>query len=407
MIYVKELRKLKTAAIWDKEEFAALEENAAIIMRTIKHKTDNGESNLSPISGILKRIVVGSVRVKAHVVSADEREGGLRNLLNFGHSIGHAIEGILTPQILHGECVAIGMVKEAELARYLGVLRPGVVSRLVKCLTSYQLPVSLDDRRIRKLSAGKLCPVEQLISIMAVDKKNDGRKKKIVLLSAIGKTHEAKASVVSDRDIKVILSPGIEVSPQESKVPHVSCTPPGSKSVSNRALVLAALGSGPCRIKNLLHSDDTEVMLTALASLGGASYSWEEEGEVLVVNGKGGALSASPTELYLGNAGTASRFLTTVATLAEPSSVSATVLTGNARMKQRPIGPLVKSLRATGVQIDYLENEGCLPLRVAASGGFAGGEIKLSATVGFRFGPYGMEGELIFARYLHNTYHPF
>ncbi|KAI9710849.1 MAG: hypothetical protein M1812_007301 [Candelaria pacifica] len=376
---------IKTAAIRDQEEFAALEGNADIIMRTIKNKASDGQSNLSPIYDILKRIVVGSVRVKAYVVSADEREGGLRNLLNFGHSIGHAIEGILTPQILHGECVAIGMVKEAELARYLGVLKPGVVSRLVKCLTSYQLPVSLDDRRIRKLSAGKVCPVEQLISIMAVDKKNDGQKKKIVLLSAIGETHEQKASVVADRDIKAILSAGIEVSPEACISSNVSCTPPGSKSVSNRALVLAALGSGPCRITNLLHSDDTEVMLTALASLGGASYSWEEKGEVLVVNGEGGALRASPTELYLGNAGTASRFLTTVATLARPSSVSATVLTGNARMKQRPIGPLVKSLRATGAEINYLEKEGCLPLKVAASGGFAGGEIKLGATVSSQY----------------------
>ncbi len=70
---------------------------------------------LSDVKDVLKRIVVGSVRVKAEVVSADEREGGLRNLLNFGHSIGHAIEGILTPQILHGECVSIGMVSEAEV----------------------------------------------------------------------------------------------------------------------------------------------------------------------------------------------------------------------------------------------------------------------------------------------------
>ena len=59
-------------------------------------------------------------------------------------------------------------------------------------------------------------------------------------------------------------------------------------------------------------------MLNALEKLGAATFSWEEEGEVLVVNGKGGKITASPSELYLGNAGTASRFLTTVATLATP-----------------------------------------------------------------------------------------
>jgi pentafunctional AROM polypeptide len=84
-------------------------------MKAIQSSPTYDDSRLSDVEGVLKRIVVGSVRVKAEVVSADEREGGLRNLLNFGHSIGHAIEGILTPQILHGECVSIGMVLEAEV----------------------------------------------------------------------------------------------------------------------------------------------------------------------------------------------------------------------------------------------------------------------------------------------------
>jgi pentafunctional AROM polypeptide len=331
-------------------------------------------------------MVLGSIRVKAHVVTTDERESGLRNLLNFGHSIGHAIEAVLTPQVLHGECVAIGMVKEAELARYLGVLRPGAVARLVKCISSYGLPVSLNDARIRRLSAGKTCHPDQLVSVMAVDKKNDGRKKKIVLLAAIGRTHEPRASVVSDKDIRIVLSSSIIVNPLCDPPPRVVCTPPGSKSISNRALVLAALGRGPCRIKNLLHSDDTEYMLTALAQLGGISYSWEDEGEVLVVNGRGGELTASASELYLGNAGTASRFLTTVVALAHPSaSARATVLTGNARMKQRPIHALVESLRVNGIDIKYLEQEKGLPIEVAAAGGFAGGAIELAATVSSQY----------------------
>ncbi|KUJ22954.1 Shikimate dehydrogenase [Mollisia scopiformis] len=376
---------VKTAAIWDEEEFAALEDNASLIMATIRAKPKDSSTRLDPIRDILKRIVLGSAKVKAHVVSADEREGGLRNLLNFGHSIGHAYEAILTPQVLHGEAVAIGMVKEAELARHLGVLKPGAVARLVKCISSYGLPTSLQDRNIQKLTAGKLCPVDTLLEKMGVDKKNDGKKKKIVLLSAIGKTFEPKASVVEDRAIRVVLSDSIIVSPGVPKSLKVEVAPPGSKSVSNRALVLAALGTGPCRIKNLLHSDDTEFMLTAIGKLGGATYSWEDAGEVLVVQGKGGDLRASPSELYIGNAGTASRFLTTVVSLCKPSSVSSTILTGNARMKVRPIGPLVDSLRANGVAIKYLEKEHSLPLDVPASGGFIGGEIKLAATVSSQY----------------------
>lgn len=336
------------------------------------------------ITAILRRIITGSVKVKAHVVSADEREGGLRNLLNFGHSIGHGMEAILAPQILHGECVAIGMVKEAELSRYLGHLPAGAVARLSKCISNYGLPTSLGDKQLRKRSGNRHCSVERIISIMAVDKKNQGAKKRIVLLSAIGRCYEPKATVVADQAIRVILSSDVRVHSTSSQPKDVVCIPPGSKSISNRALVLAALGKGECRIKNLLHSDDTQVMLTALAKMQGATFSWEEDGQVLVVNGTGGALKACHDELYLGNAGTASRFLTTVATLAAPTEVDHIVLTGNARMKERPIGPLVDTLRSNGVDVKYQEREGSLPLKIQA-GGFEGGDLNLAATISSQY----------------------
>ncbi|KAH6621266.1 EPSP synthase-domain-containing protein [Chaetomium sp. MPI-SDFR-AT-0129] len=376
---------IKTAAIWNEAEFTALEENAPAILEAIRTKGTSPSARLAPIRHILKRIVIGSAGVKAEVVSADEREGGLRNLLNFGHSIGHAYEAILAPQVLHGECVAIGMVKEAELARFLGVLRPGAVARLTKCIASYDLPTSVHDKRVAKLSANKECPIDVLLQKMAVDKKNEGRKKKIVLLSAIGKTYEPKATVVEDRAIRVVLSPSVRVTPGVPSDLAVSVTPPGSKSISNRALILAALGEGTTRIHGLLHSDDTQYMLTAIAQLQGATYSWEDAGEVLVVTGKGGKLQASGEPLYLGNAGTASRFLTSVVALCSPTTVSSTVLTGNARMKVRPIGPLVDALRANGVDVKYLEKEKSLPVQVDANAGFAGGVIELAATVSSQY----------------------
>ncbi|KAK2738339.1 3-dehydroquinate dehydratase (3-dehydroquinase) [Myotisia sp. PD_48] len=376
---------IKTAAISSEETFKALEDNADTIIAAVKSKNTPERPRFSGIQEILKSTILASAAFKADVVSKDEREGGLRNLLNFGHSIGHAIEAILAPQILHGECVAIGMIKEVELSRYLGVLNGVAVARLAKCLTRYGLPTSLDDGRIKRLSAGKQCPVDRLIAFMAVDKKNEGPMKKVVLLSAIGRTHEQQASVVSNEQLKVVLAPSIEVTPNVPKSLNVECTPPGSKSISNRALVLAALGSGTCRIKNLLHSDDTEVMLNALEALGAATFSWEEEGEVLVVNGKGGKLQATTRELFLGNAGTASRFLTTVAALAEKTDVDFNVLTGNARMKQRPIGDLVDALRSNGVDVEYLERQGCLPLKIPATAGFKGGYINLAATVSSQY----------------------
>ncbi|KAJ5391838.1 hypothetical protein N7509_007328 [Penicillium cosmopolitanum] len=376
---------IKTAAISSEEEFTALEDNADLILNAVRGEAKPGQGRFDGIRDILKARILASARHKAFVVSADEREGGLRNLLNWGHSIGHAIEAILTPQILHGECVAIGMVKEAELARHLGILKGVAVARVVKCISAYGLPTSMKDSRVRKLTAGKHCSVDQLIFNMALDKKNDGPKKKIVLLSAIGRTHEPKASVVANEDIGVVLAPSVEVHPGVPKTLNVTCSPPGSKSISNRALVLAALGSGTCRIKNLLHSDDTEVMLNALERLGAATFSWEEEGEVLVVNGMGGNITASPSPLYLGNAGTASRFLTTVATLATPSTVDSSVLTGNNRMKQRPIGDLVDALTVNGASVEYMESKGSLPLKIGASGGFAGGSINLAAKVSSQY----------------------
>ncbi|KAI9608052.1 hypothetical protein H4Q26_005506 [Puccinia striiformis f. sp. tritici PST-130] len=121
----------------------------------------------------------------------------------------------------------------------------------------------------------------------------------------------------------------------------------------------------------------------------GASFSWEDNGATLVVSGGGGQLSSpvNGKHVYLGNAGTAARFLTTVCSLvkSQDSSHSSTVITGNARMQERPIGPLVNALRTNGVQIEYLRNEGCLPLRISTEDGFPGGMIELAASVSSQY----------------------
>jgi pentafunctional AROM polypeptide len=169
--------------------------------------------------------------------------------------------------MLHGECVSIGIILEAEVARQLGVLSQVAVGRLTRCLQAYGLPVSLSDRRITSIPASSQLGVERLLDIMKIDKKNSGPAKKIVLLSRIGKTYEEKASVVADDVIrKVLCEAATVISATPSKSPITMATP-GSKSISNRALVLAALGKGTCRVKNLLHSDDTAVMMNALAEL--------------------------------------------------------------------------------------------------------------------------------------------
>jgi pentafunctional AROM polypeptide len=90
-------------------------------------------------------------------------------------------------------------------------------------------------------------------------------------------------------------------------------------------------------------------------------------------------------EIYLGNAGTASRFLTSVCSLIKGDSSEHILLTGNARMKQRPIGPLVTALTNNGTVVQYLKNEGSFPLRIIPHDGFRGGFIKLSASVSSQY----------------------
>jgi pentafunctional AROM polypeptide len=260
---------IKTAAIWDQDDFALLESRSQDIFSAIQTPSQNfagrQQSTRSESQALLLRVIVGSISVKAHIVTVDERETGLRNLVNFGHTIGHAIEAVLTPFILHGECVSIGSILEAEVSRQLGHLGQVAVGRLVRVMKGYNLPVSLKDPRITAVPASRLLSVDRLLDIMKVDKKNSGSTKKIVLLARIGKTVEEKASAVADDVIRRTLSEAVRVIPGIPR--HVSMATPGSKSMSNRALVLASLGEGTCRLKNLLHSEDTQVMMAALGDL--------------------------------------------------------------------------------------------------------------------------------------------
>ncbi|SCV00197.1 LAME_0G08174g1_1 [Lachancea meyersii CBS 8951] len=391
---------IKTAAIWNGDEFARLEENADSFLQVVNGAKTTRVSvagqthqvsvtNIGHILDHVFKLVLESIKVKAHVVSSDERESGLRNLLNFGHTIGHAYEAILTPQALHGECVSIGMIKEAELSRYLNILSPTQVARLTKILAAYGLPISPDEKWFKDLTLHKKTPLDVLLKKMSIDKKNDGSKKKAVLLETIGKCYGTSAHNVSDEDLRFVLTDEVLVKTFTKLENGQSKTiiPPGSKSISNRALILAALGEGTCRVKNLLHSDDTKHMLHAVQQLKGASISFEDNGETVVVKGHGGkTLEATSEPLYLGNAGTASRFLTSVAALVKSSSThNSVVLTGNARMQERPVGPLVDSLRENGTKIEYLNKEGSLPLKIDTDSHFKGGKIELAATVSSQY----------------------
>ncbi|MFM0636082.1 3-phosphoshikimate 1-carboxyvinyltransferase [Paraburkholderia metrosideri] len=153
---------------------------------------------------------------------------------------------------------------------------------------------------------------------------------------------------------------------------------PGSKSISNRVLLLAALAEGETTITNLLDSDDTRVMLDALEKLG---VRLKREGDTCVVTGTRGAFTARKADLFLGNAGTAVRPLT--AALAVNGGDYR--IHGVPRMHERPIGDLVDGLRQIGAKIDYEENDGYPPLRIRPAPILADAPIRVRGDVSSQF----------------------
>lgn len=158
---------------------------------------------------------------------------------------------------------------------------------------------------------------------------------------------------------------------------------PGSKSLSNRALLLAALAKGTTRVTNLLDSDDIRHMLNALKALG-VQYELSADKTICVVEGIGGAFQAqNGLSLFLGNAGTAMRPLAAALCLKGESNAQI-ILTGEPRMKERPIQHLVDALRQVGANVQYLENEGYPPLAITNSG-LNGGKVQINGSISSQF----------------------
>src|SRR5574343_646153 len=154
---------------------------------------------------------------------------------------------------------------------------------------------------------------------------------------------------------------------------------PGSKSISNRVLLLAALSEGETEVRDLLASDDTERMLDALKALGlGVVH---QGGENWKITGSGGRIPVKQAELFLGNAGTAFRPLTAALALAGGDYV----LKGVARMHERPIGDLVDGLRQLGADVTYLGNDGYPPLHLKPASIRPGGSVQVRGDVSSQF----------------------
>jgi 3-phosphoshikimate 1-carboxyvinyltransferase len=168
---------------------------------------------------------------------------------------------------------------------------------------------------------------------------------------------------------------------------------PGSKSLSNRALLLAALAKGETHLTNLLDSEDIHHMLNALTQLG-VSYRLSDCKTQCSVTGNAGVFKVSnPVSLFLGNAGTAMRPLCAALAISQGEFE----LTGEPRMEERPIGALVDSMRQAGAKIDYLKNDGFPPLLIKGDV-IQGGKVTVEGSVSSQFLTALLMGAPLFAQ---------
>lgn len=147
----------------------------------------------------LPELIAGSVRIKAKVVAEDHKEGGLRQILNFGHTIAHAVEKLKHYQMLHGDAVAMGMVAEARIAEHLGVAQSGLSETIREAVEAAALPTELPS----DLS------LDEIIAETAGDKKSRAGTARYALPSALGEmaANEGRWSIpVADHQVRVALS---------------------------------------------------------------------------------------------------------------------------------------------------------------------------------------------------------
>ena len=167
---------------------------------------------------------------------------------------------------------------------------------------------------------------------------------------------------------------------QIAPIPHAlnaSVRVPGSKSLTNRALLISALASGRTRLTNALFSDDSCYFAKALQALG-FDVHLEEAHDEMTVTGLGGTIPSGKADLFIGNAGTAARFLTAFLALGNGTFI----LDGDSRMRERPIADLVDALNQLGVELETTNN--CPPVEIFAKG-LPGGKTRIAGDISSQF----------------------
>ncbi|MDX9723979.1 MAG: 3-dehydroquinate synthase, partial [Myxococcota bacterium] len=366
-----------------------------------------GEQAKSPIDKKLLEpdaaLIGAAIAVKQRVVACDPYEHGMRRVLNFGHTVAHALEKVTHYALSHGFAVSVGMAVESSLAKELCGFPEAERLRLLALLERAGLPTQ--------------CPVPlaDALPYLRLDKKNSEHEIHCALPRAIGQMAEFGGRYSVTIPLETLERAWSACSPPpviSMHAPTYRC--PSSKSLSQRALMIAALCEEPVELVEPLDCDDSRHLRKALLQMG---VDLQENDDTSRWHVRGGvsrcALPSTP--LHCGNAGTTLRFLAPWSLLL-PGRLS---LDGDAHMRKRPIGALVDALAQLGVRVRYTQQVGCPPLELWREGQVSAQELSVDASKSSQFAsalmmvapllPNGLrirlEGELVSAPYLTLTAH--
>jgi len=312
----------------------------------------NNINSLRKNRELLNAIVKRNIKHKIDVITLDVRDSGFRNILNFGHTVGHAIESLEAFNTSHGKSVSIGLCTEVQLAIMMQKTPENVLFEIKDILENYNLPT--------EIPSYILSNIHDLIEKFKVDKKNDDKFIRFIYINSIGNIKKQSAYFLSlekdfllkffskriyiDNEKKVQISKDkiefpSDIDNKEQKIIKLK----GSKSICNRALILAALAKGKVLLENFLFSEDTSVMIKCLKLLG-ISISILNEDSIIVEGYGTDSFKNKNVKLFVENAGTAARFLTGFCLLFKNSIIT---IDGIERMRERPIDDLLDSILDT------------------------------------------------------------
>ena len=312
------------------------------------------------ISEILENMIYQCIKIKAQVVEADEFDKGERMLLNFGHTIGHAIERQYHYQTYtHGTAVGVGMVYISALSEQAGLTPKGTTEAIKRCLHKYQLPCSV-----------KITP-EQILGISSNDKKRDKNDINLILLKEIGQAFISKMSLAEyAKFLQCLPTPAEQAVITPSALSGTVQIPP-SKSYAHRALISAALADGVSVIHNIAHSEDIDATVSGLTALG-AKFEFHDH----AVTVHGIRIPAENAKIDCWESGSTLRFLVPVAAALGTSCE----FSGKGKLPSRPLRTYIDCFAEKAVSI---QPDSGMPFRL--TGKLKPGKFSLSGNISSQF----------------------